>query len=461
MLQQLIQEESARQATRMKTEARSGNEELALQVRGSQRTPGRVKKNGGGGQDNSRELNGNNQVNQMRRKQFEKRKCYSCGSIERLIRDCPDKQGRRRSQNDDGQEVALMAVQNQSNKKYDWIIDSGASSHMTSNLDVFTKLDRNMKTNIFIADERQLDVEGVGEAEIVVEDGEGTFSKLKLLNVYYSPNLQHNLLSISKRMNQPNIDVEFQKVCCIIKKRGQPMAMAEKINSLYILKTFPKVEANSEGFVATEETNIMKETDEWHFKLGHINEDYLRYISKHKMVIGIPEFERDEKMSHCDICAENKSKRTVNRTPLRRRTTIGQLVHVDLVGPMEVLTPSKKKYMLTMVDDYSRKTFILLLEKESDAVKHMLEVFNIIETQAKTKIHNVKSDNGGEFGNETFENYCYEIGIQHVTTDSYSPEMNGVVERQNGIVVAMIRCLLRHANLPKCFWGEMAMTAAY
>jgi hypothetical protein len=57
--------------------------------------------------------------------------------------------------------------------------------------------------------------------------------------------------------------------------------------------------------------------------------------------------------------------------------------------------------------------------------------------------------------------FCQERGIKHNTTTGYSPQQNGVVERQNQTVVEMARCLLKSMRVPARFWGEAVKTTVY
>ena len=73
----------------------------------------------------------------------------------------------------------------------------------------------------------------------------------------------------------------------------------------------------------------------------------------------------------------------------------------------------------------------------------------------------LRSDNGGEYTFNEFKSYCSEKGIRHEKTVLSTPQQNGVVERMNRTIVEKIKCMLRMANLPKSFWGEVVVTACY
>ncbi|KAK2414909.1 bromodomain-containing protein [Trifolium repens] len=93
------------------------------------------------------------------------------------------------------------------------------------------------------------------------------------------------------------------------------------------------------------------------------------------------------------------------------------------------------------------------------------EVFSIFCTQIQnekdSKILIVRSDHGGEFENEPFENFCEEHGILHEFSSPRTPQQNGVVERKNRSLQEMARTMMHENNLEKFFSAEAVNTACY
>ena len=83
------------------------------------------------------------------------------------------------------------------------------------------------------------------------------------------------------------------------------------------------------------------------------------------------------------------------------------------------------------------------------------------EMEHKLKVRALRTDRGGEFTSNEFNNYCEKIGVKRFLTAPYTPQQNGVVERRNRTVVDMARSLLKSKNLPGTFWGEAVSTAVY
>jgi hypothetical protein len=73
----------------------------------------------------------------------------------------------------------------------------------------------------------------------------------------------------------------------------------------------------------------------------------------------------------------------------------------------------------------------------------------------------LRSDGGGEYFSNEFNEYLKEHGIQRKYSCSYSPQQNGIVERKNMHIVEIARAMLNEKNLPNYFWAEVVVTVVY
>ena len=89
-----------------------------------------------------------------------------------------------------------------------------------------------------------------------------------------------------------------------------------------------------------------------------------------------------------------------------------ELVHSDLCGPLPSASFSGLKYLLTFIDDYSRRTWFCFLKLESEVFNMFLAYKALVEKQYGHQIIKLTSDNGGEYVNNKFTNLCTEQGIQ-------------------------------------------------
>jgi transposase InsO family protein len=137
------------------------------------------------------------------------------------------------------------------------------------------------------------------------------------------------------------------------------------------------------------------------------------------------------------------------------------LVHTDLCGPIGVKSMGGAEYILTFIDDYSRKSDIYLLKRKSEVFDYFKMYKNRVERETGQKIKILRSDNGTEFNNNVMSAFLTMEGIKHELTTIYSPQQNGTAERLNRTLLEKTRCLLKDANLPNLFWGEAVKTANY
>ena len=115
----------------------------------------------------------------------------------------------------------------------------------------------------------------------------------------------------------------------------------------------------------------------------------------------------------------------------RHASTPLQLVHSDLCGPLPIVSFSGYKYFLTFIDDFSRRTWVYFLKLKSEVFYMFLAFKAFVEKQSRHHIHNLRSDNGGEYVNNKFINFCTEHGIQLQHNVLYTPQQNGVAKRKN------------------------------
>ena len=117
--------------------------------------------------------------------------------------------------------------------------------------------------------------------------------------------------------------------------------------------------------------------------------------------------------------------------------------------------------MLTIIDDYSRRVWPYFLKSKDDTFAAFIEWKVMIERQTEKKVKVLRTDNGGEFCSDAFDDYCRKEGIVRHHTIPYTPQQNGVAERMNRTIISKARCMLSNAHMNKRFWAEAANTACY
>lgn len=137
------------------------------------------------------------------------------------------------------------------------------------------------------------------------------------------------------------------------------------------------------------------------------------------------------------------------------------MIHTDICGPITPESFSGKRYFISFIDDFSRKTWVYFLKEKSEAFKVFKKFKVMVEKATDRHIKAVRSDRGGEYTSTVFMKYCEEQGIRRFLTAPYSPQQNGVAERKNRTVLDMIRSMLKSKNMSKEFWAEAVQCAIY
>ncbi|KAK2397509.1 bromodomain-containing protein [Trifolium repens] len=164
----------------------------------------------------------------------------------------------------------------------------------------------------------------------------------------------------------------------------------------------------------------------------------------------------------CGECQIGKQVR-MSHPMLEHQTTskILELLHMDLMGPMQVESLGGKRYVLVVVDDYSRYTWVNFIREKSDAFEVFKELCIQIQREKGSNVVRIRSDHGREFENSKFDEFCAAEGIKHEYSSPITPQQNGIVERKNRTIQESARVMLHAKNIPYHFWAEAMNTACY
>ena len=206
----------------------------------------------------------------------------------------------------------------------------------------------------------------------------------------------------------------------------------------------------------------------WHLRLGHLNYQSVDKLATKDMAIGMHVKTNDSiGSSTCEACVLGKMAKLPFPKKSQHKTSQPlEIVHTDLIGPMQVPSHGGSLYALMFTDDFSRYITVYFLKHKSETLRKFQEYVSIMENYCgkklkKLSIKTLRSDNGGEYTSNKFVKYCSEIGVSREFSTAYCPEQNGVAERFNRTIVESARSMLHHAKLPLQFWAEAVNTAVY
>ena len=405
--------------------------------------------------------------NDNRNKSFQG-KCYHCQEKGHFAKNCPRKtknESGKTSQTGNGaarraeeysthdEEEALATSTMNVIGSSEWIIDSGATQHMTfkrNNLEDYVEFKK--PTVVNLGDNRSILAYGKGTYRVtaVVDD---KLQKIALRDVLYLPELDKNLLSVCAMIKLGAV-VSFENDVCKITRNSKLLAVGVIRGKLYVLK------------ILEDQVNIASEELEsdlflWHCRLGHLGMDNVIKIANGNMVKGIGHLSSESK-PFCEGCVMGKQHRCPYPKGISYRATEPfELIHSDVCGPMPESSIGGSRYYVTFIDDFTRYTFVYFLKNKSQVLEKFKDFHNYAKNVSGKGIKVIRTDNGGEYCSKEFESFLKENGIVHQLTVPYNPAQNGVAERMNRTVMESARAMMSHSNLPNQFWAEAVNTSVY
>lgn len=315
----------------------------------------------------------------------------------------------------------------------DWFLDSGASSHIS--------FDLNSLQAALPYDGNEVVKVGNGESLSIAHIGHCTLhtshQPILLNNVLHVPAITKNLISISKLLQDNDLIIEFTNSQCLVKdpKTSHLLLQAELVKGLYKI-------SSCQLALITGTSSI--NGDLWHQRLGHPSSSVMQVLTKENFI-------PSSKFALCDACERAKSHRLPYTDSTRITSSMLQLVHIDVWGPASVLSSNGNKYFVLFVDDYSRFCWLYPIANKSDVLSIFQKFKALTENLFSTTIKSIQCDGGSEFKPvmSQFPQIQYRISCP------YTPSQNGIVERKNRHVVELGLSIMKTASIPLKFWDHI------
>jgi len=128
-----------------------------------------------------------------------------------------------------------------------------------------------------------------------------------------------------------------------------------------------------------------------------------------------------------------------------------EFLHIDLCGPMRIMSRGGKRYVCVIVDGYSRFTWTLFLASKDETFEKFVIFIKKVEKRVGHSLVILRSSHCTEFENSSFIDYCNEHGVDHNFSAPRTPQQNGVVELKNGTLEDMTRTMLVASGLARNF----------
>ena len=144
-------------------------------------------------------------------------------------------------------------------------------------------------------------------------------------------------------------------------------------------------------------------------------------VSKLEAVVGLPKFEKVDK-NICGPCQLGKQTKSSHHKVNAIATSQPlELLHVDLMGPTRMESLGGKRYIMVVVDDFSRYSWMKFFREKSEACEKMEKLCKRLQNEKGFPIIKIRSDHGKEFKNANFEAFCNEHGIRKELLASKTP----------------------------------------
>lgn len=378
--------------------------------------------------------------------------CFICGKEGHWKRECPDK-----GKNKGTSSVNVASSKNQpliltasiQDTRDEWVMDSGASLHITPNRDLLFDFKDCSGGKVLMGNNTFSEINGVGKIRIKRHDG----SVVILTDVKYMPTMGRNLISYGC-LERAGCNYVGGDYSVKFYKDGAEVLSGKYTDGLYYLEG---TVLRGEGCSAIVSSQI-DSTKKWHSRFGHISQKGLERLVKE----GYLEESDIKKLEFCESCVFGKAHKQSFKKGKHTSKEVLEYVHSDLWGaPSVVPSLAGKQYFITFIDDYSRKVWIYFLKTKDEAFETFEEWKKEVETQTGRKVKCLRTDNGLEYCNNRFDGFYKKFGIKRHRTCSYTPQQNGVSERMNRTIMERVRCMLSESGMEEKFWAEAASTAVY
>lgn len=164
----------------------------------------------------------------------------------------------------------------------------------------------------------------------------------------------------------------------------------------------------------------------------------------------------------CEACTFGKQTRSkIPRKAKHPKVNILEVAHSDVFGPVVENSEGGTLYSVAFIDEESRWTTIYPMKKKSNVIDHFHNLLVYSERNTNKKLKAMQLDEEGENESRKFGKFLDSKGIVARRTAAHKPRQNGIAEQMTGALFETFTCMLRHKNVPKCFWANAIAIALY
>lgn len=334
-----------------------------------------------------------------------------------------------------------------------WILDSGCTKHMTANAKLLHNIRPLPETTTVkgAMDSENKEVKFEGDAYL------DTTWRIKLMNVLLVPGMRRNLIS-ARKLAKTGAKLVIEDDMTNVYIRGE-LALQFQLNdrsNLYELVQDPELhECHNVECINKDDEALY-----WHEALGHLSISGLKKLQD----LGLINTDlKGNETIECVACEKGKATRKPfpNVQKEIKVTKIGELIHSDLCGPIQPASNSGKRYFVTYTDEYTRYTNTYFMVQKSEQINKFREYKAMLKTQHNAEIVKLRTDSGGEYTSNEFEEMLSQAGTEHQSKPPRTSAYRGISERLNRTLMDKARAMLKAKDLPKQLWAEAIHYATF
>src|SRR6266581_5738828 len=341
---------------------------------------------------------------------------------------------------------------------YDWMADSGTTSHIIHRRDVFINYHPIPERPISGVGGLTTHAIGCGDLNLRSHCSKNTFI-LWMHNVLYMPRTKTNLLSLGRwEHDRCTISIKDSVISLIMPDGRIAVHGSKTHNNLYKI-TFehasqvPMIDCSFSAFSTS--PNWVA----WHRRFGHVAYGGIKKLFDFDLLDGAKVNLKSSKPD-CVACTEAKLFQLPYEFIPPQQSEPGELTHMDLWGKYDITSINGNRYYLLMVDDASRHVTVEFLKSKDQAAQKIKDYLTYLRVRGKIP-YAIRTDRGTEFVKHTLQSWCEAQGIELQLTAPYSPSQNGVAECMIRTLTELTRAMLAAAKMPEFLWEPAIAHAAY
>jgi hypothetical protein len=328
-----------------------------------------------------------------------------------------------------------------------WYLDTGATDHITSDLDRLAIRERyHGGEKVHVGNGTGLCISHIGHSSI-----NSVIRPLALRNILHVPDITKHLISVHKFSRDNDVFIEYHPWHFSIKDRQSKKNLLVGTCESGLYPITPSDAASLHHALFSRSPSRAQ----WHARLGHPSLQVVQSVL-HLNNISCPS---ESSLPVCNACQLAKSHQLPYSSSIHRSTSPLEMIFSDFWGPAPQ-SVGGFKYYISFIDDFSKFSWIYLMHDRSEAPHIFLQIQTHVECLLNTKIKCVQSDWGGEY-QKLHNTFFRSLGITYRVSCPHTHQQNGSAERKHRHIVETGLALLADAHIPLKFWDETFLTGTY